>query len=240
VSSGIYIASAGAVAQSTALDATANNIANASTAGFHGDRVTFREALTQARSPDVSVVGAGTARVDSQAGALTHSDNPLDLALDGDGYFGVQSPQGARYTRAGNFRLDDQRRLVNADGLPVRGEGGATITIPPEAKQITVSAEGQVSADGEELGKLELVRFNANQMKREGSSLFSARGNPIATPDGDGPKVRSGMLEASNVNVVRGVVDLVKVSRTYESLMRVIQGYHEVESRAARDLGGPK
>lgn len=237
MSSGIYIATAGAVAQSNALDATSNNIANASTAGFHGDRITFREALTQAKSADVSVVGAGTARVDGQSGALMQTDNPLDLALEGDGMFAVQTPNGPRYTRSGNFKLDDARHLVNADGFQVRGEKGAAITIPPEAQVIAVGADGAVTADGNPVGKLELVNFQSKQLEREGASLFSASGKPIP---GEPPKVRSGMLESSNVNVVRGVVDLVKVSRTYESLMRVIQGYHDVESRAARDLGGPK
>jgi flagellar basal-body rod protein FlgF len=237
VSSGIYVATAGAVAQSSALDATANNIANASTAGFHGDRVTFREALTAARSPDVATVGAGTTRIDGQAGALTPTENPLDLALDGDGYFGVTTPNGPRYTRAGNFQLDDARNLVTSEGFAVRGEGGAAINIPAEARTIAVGIDGTVSADGEDLGKLELARFAPAQVKREGGTLVSATGRPLA---GDPPKVRSGMLEASNVNVVRGVVDLVKVSRTYESLMRVIQGYHDCESRAARELGTPK
>ena len=237
MSSGIYIATAGAVAQSNALDATSNNIANASTSGFHGDRITFREALTAAKSADVHLVGAGTARVDSQAGALQQTDNPLDLALEGDGMFAIQTPNGERYTRSGNFKLDDTRRLVTADGLQVRGQGGAAITIPPEAQQIAIGADGSVTADGNAVGKLELVNFASKQLKREGSSLFSATGKPIV---GGPPKVRSGMLEQSNVNVIRGVVDLVKVSRTYESLMRVIQGYHDVESRAARELGGPK
>jgi flagellar basal-body rod protein FlgF len=237
VSSGIYVATAGAVAQSNALDATANNIANASTAGFHGDRVTFREALTQARSPDVASVGAGTARVDSQAGALTQTENPLDLALDGDGYFGVTTQNGPRYTRAGNFQLDQAHNLVTADGNQVRGQGGAPINVPPDAGDLAIAADGTVSAGGNEIGKLELVRFAPNQMKREGGTLFSATGRPTG---GELPRVRSGMLEASNVNVVRGVVDLVKVSRTYESLMRMIQGYHDIESRAARELGGPK
>lgn len=236
MSSGIYVAVAGAVAQSNALDATANNIANASTAGFHGDRVTFREAMTAAKSPDVSLVNAGTTRLDNEAGALTQTENPLDLALEGDGYFSVDTPQGTRYTRAGNFQLDDQRTLVTADGLHVRGEAGP-ITIPPTASVIAVATDGTVSADGQAISKLHLARFAPNQMKREGGTLFSATGRPQA---GELPKVRSGMLEASNVNVVRGVVDLVKVSRTYESLMRVIQGYHDVESRAARDLGAPK
>jgi flagellar basal-body rod protein FlgF len=237
MSSGIYIAAAGAVAQSTALDATANNIANATTAGFRGDRVTFREALTSARSPDVALVGAGTTRVDSQAGALTTTENPLDLALDGDGYFGVQTPGGPRYTRAGNFQLDDQRNLVTTDGFAVRGEGGAPINVPADAVTVAVGLDGTVSADGAELGKLELVRFAPTQVKRAGGTLFSATGAPIT---GDPPKVRSGMLEASNVNIVRGMVDLVKVSRSYESLMRMIQSYHDVESRAARELGAPK
>ena len=237
MSNGIYVATAGAVAQSNALDATANNIANASTAGFHGDRVTFREALTAARSPDIASVGAGTARIDSQAGALTQTENPLDLALEGDGYFGVATPGGPRYTRAGNFQLDQARNLVTADGFQVRGAGGAPINVPADAGDIAIAVDGTVSAGGNEIGKLELVRFAPNQLKREGGTLFSATGRPLTT---ELPKVRSGMLEASNVNVVRGVVDLVKVSRTYESLMRMIQGYHDIESRAARELGTPK
>ena len=161
------------------------------------------------------------ARVDSQNGALTPTESPLDLALEGDGYFGVQTPNGPRYTRAGNFQLDQGHNLVTADGYQVRGQGGAPINVPPEAGDIAIAADGTVSAGGSEIGKLELVRFAPSQMKREGGTLFSATGRPAG---GEPPRVRSGMLEASNVNVVRGVVDLVKVSRTYESLMRMIQG----------------
>lgn len=237
MSNGIYAATAGAVAQTTALDATANNIANATTYGFHGDRVTFREALAKARSPDLAEVGAGTTRIDTQSGAITQTGNPLDVALEGDGYIAVQSPQGTRYTRAGNFQLDDQRNLVTADGLKVRGQGGAPINFPPEATNIAIGVDGTVSADGQQLGQIELARFAPNQMKREGGTLYSATGGQSK---GDLPKLHAGVLESSNVNVVRGVVDLVKVSRTYESLMKMIQGYHDVESRAARELGGPK
>ena len=237
MSNGIYAATAGAVAQSMALDTTANNIANASTTGFRGDRLTFREALATARAADLAQVGTGTARLDSQAGALIQTANPLDLALEGDGYFAVTTPAGPRYTRAGNFQLDAQRQLVTADGYPVRGDGGAPIVAPPDAHDLAVSPDGTVSADGAPIGTLELVRFAPNQVRREGGALVSATGAP---QPGDRPAVRAGMLEASNVNAVRGVVELVKVSRTYESLMRVIQGYHDVESRAARELGTPK
>ena len=237
MSNGIYAATAGAVAQSNALDTTANNIANASTTGFHADRVTFQEALTQARSVDLAGVGTGTTRIDSMPGALAQTGNPLDLALEGDGYFGVSTPQGTRYTRAGNFELDKTRSLVTSDGFKVRGQNGAPITIPPEAQSIAVSADGTVSADGNELGKIEIKKFPSAQLRREGATLFSATGAPQA---GDPPIVRSGMLESSNVNIVRGVVDLVKTSRNYESLMKMIQGYHDCESLAARELGTPK
>jgi flagellar basal body rod protein FlgG len=126
---------------------------------------------------------------------------------------------------------------VTQDGYPVMGTGGQPITLPPNASNVTISGEGDVKADGATVGSLELVRFAPSQLKREGGSMFSASGAPAA---GDPPKVRSGVLESSNVNIVRGVVDLVKVSRSYESLMKMIQGYHDVESRAARELGGPK
>jgi len=237
MSNGIYAATAGAVAQSSALDSTANNIANASTAGFRADRVTFREALTAARSPDLSSVGVTATRIDTQSGALQPTQNPLDAALDGDGYFGINTAGGTRYTRAGNFQVDDSGNLCTADGNTVRGDGGGPISIPPDAKVLGIGIDGSVSADGVSVGQLELTRFAPAQLTRQGGTLYAATGAP---QPGDPPKVRSGMLEASNVNVVRGVVDLVKVSRLYDSLMRIIQGYHDVESRAAREIGTPK
>ncbi len=236
MSSGIYVATAGAVAQSNALDAAANNIANASTAGFHGDVISFKEVLGKAKSPDAAMVSQGSTHLDSQAGAITQTGNPLDLALDGDGYFQVQNPQGQRYTRAGNFQLDDKGQLAAADGSTVMSETNQPILVPPGAN-LGISPDGTVTADGNTLGKLKLVRFNASQMKREGGTLMSATGKPLA---GDPPKVRAGMLESSNVNIVRGVTDMVKIQRNYEALMKFIQSYHDLETRAAQTLGAPK
>ncbi|HEY1812728.1 MAG TPA: flagellar basal-body rod protein FlgF [Kofleriaceae bacterium] len=237
--SGIYIAAAGAIAQSDAMDATANNIANAGATGYHAERVSFREVLTKAKSPDQMMVQTNTGKtLDSQAGALMQTDNPLDLAIEGDGMFSVQTPQGMRYTRAGNFQLDSQGALVTQDGYKVLGEGGQPITLPPTATNIGVTADGSVSVDGQVAGKLQLVKFDGSQLKREGSTLFSANGKPQTS--GTAPTVRSGMLESSNVNIVSGVVDLVKVQRNYESLMRVVQGFHDIDDRAAKELGGPR
>jgi flagellar basal-body rod protein FlgF len=181
--SGIYIASAGAVAQSDALDVTANNIANAGTTGFRADRVSFGAALARVRSPDIALVGVAATEPDISAGALEQTMNPLDLALEGDGFFAVDTAKGTRYTRAGNFRLDDERKLVTAEGNPVRGDGGP-ISIPEGTRTIAISADGEVTADDTVVGKLELTRFKANQVKREGGTLFSASGKP---EDGEPP-----------------------------------------------------
>ena len=179
----------------------------------------------------------GNARIDTLAGAMQQTDNPLDLAIEGDGLFAVNTAQGTRYTKAGNFKIDDKSQLTTADGNVVRGEGGKPIVIPANAGAIAVGSDGTITADSATIGKLEIKAFKPAQLKREGSTLFSASGQP---EQGPAPLVHSGVLEGSNVNVVRGIVDLVKVSRQYESLMRVIQNYHDVESRAAKDLGGPK
>jgi flagellar basal-body rod protein FlgF len=239
VGSGIYIAAAGAIAQSNAMDATANNIANANAAGFHAEHISFSEALSRAKSPDQVSVQTNTGKtLDSQNGALLQTNNPLDLAIEGDGMFSVQTPQGARFTRAGNFQLDSQGTLVTPDGYKVMGEGNQPISLPPTAANVSVGSDGSITADGQAVGKLALVKFNTNQLKREGGTLYSATGTPVK--DNTTPTVRSGMLESSNVNIVHGVVDLVKVQRNYESLMRVIQNYHDIDDQTAKTLGGPR
>jgi flagellar basal-body rod protein FlgF len=241
VGSGIYIAAAGAIAQTTAMDATANNIANATTSGFHAERVSFKEVMTKAKSPDTMMVQSNTGKtIDSQNGALLQTNNPLDLAIEGDGMFSVQTIQGPRFTRAGNFQLDSQSNLVTADGYKVLGEGGQPISLPPTATNIAVTSDGSISADGQPVGKLKLATFAANQLKREGGNLYSATGQPQKPAPGTEPAVRSGVLESSNVNIVHGVVDLVKVQRNYESLMRIIQGFHDIDDMAAKQIGGPK
>lgn len=236
--SGIYVAAAGAVAQSKALDVTAANVANASSTAYHAGRVSFREALAAARSPDVALVGAGTGAVDASAGPVAATGNPLDLAIDGDGYFAVETARGVRYTRDGSFTLGPDDRIVTSDGAPIRGVDGRPIQIPPGTTDVTVRPDGAVVAAGSEVGRIAVVRFSAGTLGREGDSRYVARAAPIT--GGDQPPIRSGMLEGSNVSVVRGVVDMVKISRTYESLLRVIEGFSEIEGRAARDLGGPK
>jgi flagellar basal-body rod protein FlgF len=239
MANGIYTAMAGAVAQSDALDVTANNVANASTTGFRAERVSFGEALTRADGKSMAMVQAGGRRgIDNTAGTLQQTGNALDVAIEGDAYFAVDGPQGVRYTRAGDFRPDADGMLVTADGLPVRGVGGGGIQIPPGTAAVAIGGDGTIEADGVPIGQLELKSFAPGSLKREGESLFVAQG--AALDVGPDVNVVAGAIEGANFDVVRGVVDLIKVSRTYEALTRMIDSYKTIDSRTARDIGGPK
>jgi flagellar basal-body rod protein FlgF len=234
--SGIYVAASGAVAQSRALDVTANNVANASTPGFRAERLAFGEALGRAAARDTAFTEVGSAAPDLSPGVMRQTGNPLDLALAGDGYFVIDTPRGARYTRAGDFRLDQNGVVTTSGGLPVRARGGGTITVPPGAASIAVAADGSISADGEVVGTLEIARLVPGAMTQEGAGLLAAAG--AAPAAGPLPDVVAGAVEGSNFNVVRGVVDLVRVSRTYEALHRVIEGFRAIDERTARSLKG--
>jgi flagellar basal-body rod protein FlgF len=234
---GIYTAMAGAVAQSDALDVTANNVANASTAGFRAERVSFGEALTRASGKSMAMVTTHGGSTDGTPGTIQQTGNALDVAIDGNAFFSVDSANGTRFTRNGTFRADAEGMLVNVDGLRVRNEGGGNIAIPPGSNSVAIGHDGTVSADGVEVGKLELTTFAEGDLKREGDTLFSARTS--GKPAGPEVQVMAGAVEGANFDVVRGVVDLIKVSRTYEALHRAIETYRDIDSRTARDIGNP-
>jgi flagellar basal-body rod protein FlgF len=240
VGSGIYVSLSGAVAQQAAMDVTANNVANASTTGFRAERVSFGAVLGRAAGgPDRTFVQVGTTKDDFTAGNIRETGNPLDLALAGDGFFAVNTPRGPRYTRAGDFRLDGDGRLVNSAGLAARARGGGQLVIPKEASDVVVGADGTVTADGAEIGALELARFAPGILTREGANLYVAPAGALTTA-GPLPEVVSGAVEQANFNVVRGVVDLVKISRAYDALHRMIESYKRIDDRSAREIGGPK
>jgi len=233
VGSGIYIALSGAVSQSNALDSAANNVANAGTTGYKAERLSFAESLAEFESPDSRFVKLDGRAMDDTAGPMEITENPLDLALMGDGYFAVQTGDGVRYSRDGAFTINDDGVLVNSSGLEVLAEGGATIAVPPDAVDIEVDIDGVVSADGQELGRLQLSQFASEGMQRMGGNLFAATGQPLEGR----PEVVSGALEKSNVSPVRAMVSMVKVSRVYEALMKMIETHSSIETKTAREIG---
>jgi flagellar basal-body rod protein FlgF len=243
MSHGIYSATSGAVAQQRALDVTANNVANANTVGFRADRVAFDEALVTAgartaQPPSLRYSVAERVVMESAQGSHQTTGNPYDLALGGEGYFVLSTPQGERYTRTGSFVLSEDGVLRTPDGNDLLGDGrpDPRIRIPLNARDVTIGSDGTVRADGENIARIRVVNFaDPATLGKEGESRFFASAPPVAAPVTT--TVVQGALETSNVNAVAGLNEVISISRLFESLERVIQTFSQIDSRTARDIG---
>jgi flagellar basal-body rod protein FlgG len=244
-------------AQQLTLDVVANNLANVQTAGFKRSRVDFQDLVYETlQTPGASSaqgqeipsgfqVGHGSRAVATQRlfikGDLQQTGNTLDLAIEGDGFFQVQQPNGeTAYTRAGTFKKDSEGRLVTSDGFTVQPE----ITIPQDAVAVTVGLDGTVSviqagqAQPQQIGTIELVRFiNPAGLQSQGRNIFlptQASGEAIpgtAGRDGLGTLLQ-GFVESSNVNVVEEMVGLIASQRAYEINSRAIRTADEMMQTA--------
>jgi flagellar basal-body rod protein FlgG len=244
----LYTAASGMVAQQLNLDNIANNLANSSTAGFYGRRLQFSDLVYQnvvmpgaAATQQTTVaaglqVGLGTMPEASEVlqtqGNFSSTGNPLDLAIQGLGFFQVTMPDGSiSYTRAGSFHLDAQGNIVTADGNPLQ----PNITIPANATTITVGSDGTVSVTeagqtaAQQVGSIQLAMFpNPGGLNSIGNNLFlatTASGDPIVGAPGAAEglgTLQQGMLEQSNVDIVSEFVQLIVAQRAYESNSKVV------------------
>lgn len=241
-------AATGMIAQQTNVDVIANNMANVNTTGFRRSRAEFQDLIYQTvRTPGGTTadgqklptgiqLGHGTRNVSTEfihmQGNLAQTGNPLDLAIEGDGFFKVLRPGGdVAYTRAGNFKSDAEGRLVTVDGYALE----PAITVPTDAMSVTVTPDGMVSAQiagqaaSQQLGQVTLATFvNAGGLRAMGRSMFSptdASGAPIEGIPGEIGlgTIGQGMLEGSNVEVVNEMIDLIASQRAYEINQRVVQ-----------------
>ena len=183
-------------------------------------------------------------QTDVTPGSLRQTGNPLDVALQGDGMFVVETQQGERYTRAGAFVTDAEGVLRTPDGHRVLGvpsdpakRDRVEIRIPPGTREIGVGADGTVTADNESVGQLHVVRFDdPNALEKEGLTLFTQRaGNRTQAEDA---QVVQGFLESGNVNAIAGMNELITVSRSFEAFQKVIDGFRNLDERTAREVGG--
>lgn len=207
---------------------SANNVANMSTPGYKGQEALFHEYLVEGKTAedDLSQVvdSEGFRRMDQ--GPLKQTHNPLDLAITGDGYFTVETPEGPRYTRAGNFALNNEGQIVTAQGHPVLDEAGAPIQIPEGENQITVTSKGSVSTEEGEVATLKLVDFNNPQaLKQIGDGLYIAEDmEEVAAPEAS---VLQGAIEGSNVQPVLEMTKMLEILRTYQSVQKMVQSDHD-------------
>lgn len=242
MSSGIWLAASGAAAQMASLDATANNLANVGTTGFKADEVVFREHLIKAafvgqNRQEMRYAGLDEVAVNAQPGALTVTGRGLDVAVVGDGFFAVQSPEGERYTRAGAFHVDGSGALLTADGHSVLGSSGP-IRVSTEEGRVAFSEDGTVLVAGQEMGQLRIVGFDRpERLQKYGNQLLVATA-ASGPPQERSPELELGALESSNASVVKGMTDMVSRTRAFEALERAIEAFSEVERRAANDIAG--
>jgi len=205
----------------------ANNLANISTAGFKRRCNAFSKLLDAHGVQNVSEAGNDvslTSALDFSQGSFTDTGNKLDLALCGRGFFVVQTAEGPLYTRNGALHLNTNNQLVDLSGRTVLGANGP-ITIPAEVKlsQINISSDGNISANGNIIGKLQIVDFKDAENKLESAGLNCYRAPKDVIPaDAENATVRQGCLENSNVQMVEELVDMITVSRLYEANMKFL------------------
>ena len=230
------------VALGRELDVIANNMANVTTNGFKARSSRFREYLMPVASaesfprPDRQlsyVIDAGTP-LDTSAGAIEHTGNPLDVAVKGDGFLAVQTPQGERYTRNGALELNAQGQLVNSDGHAILGENGP-ISFTPEEKGIEIAPDGTVTTDQGQRGRIRLVGFeNPQLLRNEGTNLFSSPNRGQAA--GAGSRLEPRALERSNVRPVIEMSRLIEVNRSYTSVAGMVGRIDELRRTAISRL----
>lgn len=241
--SGLYAACAGLMARTTSLDTIASNLANASSAGFRGQRNVFGTVLAEAahhrtlnalnQVTNSYGVLSGT-EMDSTQGTLTHTGNDLDVALEGPGYLKVKTAHGMVYTRNGSLQVSSAGVLTTAAGDPVLGLGDSTLTLARGT--VTISTDGTVSSGGAITGRLKLVDFPAaTTLTSRGNGYYTAPADAEKTAVGTG--VRQGAIENSNVSPVDGVVQLITAQRSAESMRHVLSMLDsEMDKTAASDL----
>jgi len=239
--SGLYAACAGLVARTQALDTIAANVANSSSTGYRGQKNVFGTVLAAAHHGKLSTINQVTnsygilsgTRLDQTQGTISPTGNDLDLAVEGSGYFKVQTAKGVLYTRNGSFQVSSQGQLTTTSGDLVLGESGP---ISLSKGPVTISQDGTISSGGAISGKLKLVSFApTTELMSRGSGSYAAPAT-AELPISD-TRVRQGSLESSNVSPVDGIVELISAQRSAESMRHVLTMLDsEMDKTAAQDL----
>ncbi len=228
----IFVGLSRQIALREQMDIISNNVANMSTPGYRSQNMVFTEFIDKpSRAPDTEtndplsmVLDYGHYQV-TAPGSIRQTGNTLDVAMEGPGYFGIQTPDGVMYTRAGNFQMNVNGELVTGTGNLVADAGGGTITIPQEATDIKITKNGSITTSEGEVAQLMVVEFeNVQELEAMGNGLYKtdAAANPA-----EQTRVLQGMLEDSNVNSVLEMTRMIDVLRAYQTTQRMMQGEHE-------------
>ncbi|ONG54046.1 flagellar biosynthesis protein FlgF [Pseudoroseomonas deserti] len=234
------------------MEVVANNLANATSTGYRGDRTLFQSHVNRLAVPgrEIAFVQDRATYIDTRQGEIGATGNPLDMAIDGEGFFAVERPgnAGRGYSRDGRFKMSAEGALVDSSGRAISGEGGARILLPERATSIEVRADGNVLAtvEGrvEQVGRIGL--FTAGDMRgvrKAGDGLMDIPANQLQPIDPTQPGTRTrlvqGALEASTIQPVQELANLTLVQRAYETMQRFIADDDQRMRRMIEMLGRP-
>ena len=231
---GIYIALSGAVLKQKHMDIFAQNVANASTPGYKKERISFKDYIIPVDNKPPLVADGRTMTelasviTDFSKGSLLRTGNPLDLAVNGEGFFALEDN---RYTRNGNFKIDSEGYLATQNDIRVLGSGGP---IAVQGKKIDINESGEVFVDDISVGKLQIVDFEDKEKLRKLDSGIFTTDDP---GDEISASISQGYYEASNVDAVKEMVQMLTSLREFESYQKVIQAFDDASSKVSNELG---
>lgn len=255
-----YSAVFGALTQQHRLETIANNLANVNTTGFKGDKLSFRDTFRRhahdllnpntavhediSWPPSVQLAQPRITKsvIDLTQGSLKTTGNPLDLAISGDGFFRVQTPQGEFLTRQGVYHRSSEGYVVDGNGNRLLANGGP-LQIPEDTERIDIDSSGRVLADGEEIDTISLVRVEDPQtLQKVGNSLLRVYPDmtTVQPLPADGATIEQGFLEAANVEVVTEMVNMIEAMRAFEAYQKMISGTFDQDKKAISDIGASR
>lgn len=237
--SNLYVTLSAQLSLQRRLDTISHNIANATTAGFRAEQVTFETIMSETSADPVAFVTAGNSYLSRTAGSMVKTDNSLDIAIQGDAWFGISSAGGQAYTRDGRMKMTDTGELQTLNGQSVLDAGGAPIVVDPSAGPITIAKDGMISQGNRQFGAVGLFTIDPrSELKRfENSGVIpSLPATPVADPSTVG--VVQGFVERSNVNPVIEISRLIAVTRAFEAISNGMTDSEQSLDDAIQTLGG--
>lgn len=238
MSSNLYVALSAQMATEKRLATVANNVANMNTPGYRAEQVRFSELLSEAVGDKTSYVSEGETYTSLQPGGISQTGNPLDLAVDGEGWFAVRTDQGVGYTRDGRLRMTLEGALQTVSGAPMLDAGGAPLMVDPNGGTVRVGADGSVFQRGQVVARVGVyLMADGTQMTRQSGSVMLADRAPALLQNFNRNKVLQGYVEGSNVDPVMEMTRLITLQRAFEQAANAVSQNEDLTTKAIRDLG---
>ena len=238
---GLYTTAAGMYPRNLDEEVAANNLANINTTGFKKDAGHFKKlldsqlALAAQLGKNMSDEDVQEVLINFSQGTLAETNNPLDVAIQGDGFFVVQTPDGEKLTRDGHFQLDNTGNLVSSDGFPVMGSSGLISLMEGD---VSINQRGEIYQDDVMIDQLKVVDFpRPYPMRKDGENLFSLTRNVKEKEVNEEVVVRQGFLEGSNVNPISEMIRLITISKTFQAGQKALQSQDRTLDKAVNSVG---